>query len=836
MLRPYQQSASNEIDAAWASGARNVMLVSPTGSGKTVLFSHKIKQAAAPAIAIAHRQELVSQISVALGRNGVRHRVIAPANVQASIAQIHMMEFGRRFIDQTGAVAVAGVDTLRARGLDAAYANSVRLWVMDECFPAGTLIDGRPIETVRVGDVVTGFNEQTGEFEPRKVVRLFKNPMPKRMVRIVIGHHVLNCTPAHPIFTRRGWVNAADIGVNDEMLYVRQTCGHFGQSQIQRSQDGPGVLRQDMFNGLSCAGIQHDCGANKQAARIGQDDGAQSNEAPGIAGENGNDVEGTQSSAKDAGRQWARSNSGRGNAISVVRGAGLCQPASDQDGQRKGQRRLSVGVPAGLGQLDTEDCNRGGWGQSWRAEPSAAGLEKGFVSEWLGVDGVEVYQSADSDAARKGSCDGHVYNFEVDTLHTYIANGFVVHNCHHVLDGNKWGDAVNLFPNARGLGVTATPRRADGKGLGRHSDGVFDKLILGPGPRELIDAGYLSDYKLFCPPNDLDLSDVHIGASGEFVQKEVAKAVRRSHITGDVVQHYTRHAAGKLAVVFAVDIEEATRQVEAFRGAGVAAELITSKTPDTLRVAILRRFAGREITVLVNVDLFGEGFDLPAIEVVMMARPTESLSLYLQQFGRALRPMKGKPYAMIFDHVGNVARHKLPDISRLWSLDRRERGATRGTAEDLLPQRICPFCTRAYGGIGRTCPYCGHVSEPLSRSNIAHVDGVLHELDADVLAMMRAQADAIMGHEVANHPDPMIRASLRNRHIERQQAQDALRQAMARYGVPAAEGIPAEVQAAFYYRFGVDVLTAQTLARRDADKLTERIVKFIDVVGFNGVH
>jgi superfamily II DNA or RNA helicase len=148
---------------------------------------------------------------------------------------------------------------------------------------------------------------------------------------------------------------------------------------------------------------------------------------------------------------------------------------------------------------------------------------------------------------------------------------WVMDEAHHVLRENKWGRAIAMFPNARGLGVTATPLRADGKGLGAHADGPFESMIQGPTMRELIRAGHLTDYRPFCPPSDLDLSDVPTSAGGDYSPEPLRKAVHRSHIVGDVVSTYLRLARGKLGVTFAVDIDHATEIAQAYRDAGVPA-------------------------------------------------------------------------------------------------------------------------------------------------------------------------------------------------------------------------------------------------------------------------
>jgi DNA repair protein RadD len=403
---------------------------------------------------------------------------------------------------------------------------------------------------------------------------------------------------------------------------------------------------------------------------------------------------------------------------------------------------------------------------------------------------------------------------------------------HHVLRGNKWGKAIEMFPNARGLGVTATPIRADGKGLGRHADGVFDVMVEGPNMRDLINMGFLTDYRIFAPPSDLDLGAVKISATtGDYNKDGVRKAVRKSHIMGDVVKHYLQIARGKLGITFATDVETATDIATQFNAAGVPAEVVSAKTPDAERIAVLRRFKNRELLQLVNVDLFGEGFDLPAIEVVSMARPTQSYSLYAQQFGRALRILEGKTEALIIDHVGNVIRHGLPDARRSWSLDRREKRSREG-ASDVIPVKACPQCTGVYERIYPDCPFCGFKPVPTVRSGPEFVDGDLSELDAATLAAMRGEIEAVDKDPEQYRAELMAKrmpqvGQLANvkRHVARQEAQAQLREAIAWWaGYQRAVGRPdAESYRRFWFAFDIDVMSAQALGAREAIELTEHI-------------
>lgn len=406
---------------------------------------------------------------------------------------------------------------------------------------------------------------------------------------------------------------------------------------------------------------------------------------------------------------------------------------------------------------------------------------------------------------------------------------WVLDETHHLLAGNQWGKTVRLFPSARGLGVTATPTRADGNGLGRHADGLLDTMVVGPSMRELIDQGYLTDYRIFAPRvSDLDLDDVPISqTTGDYSKPKLVTAVKHSRIVGDVVTHYCRLAAGKRGVTFATDIETATTIAERYNLAGIPAEIVSAKTPDRERLAVIRRFRAGHLLQLVNVDLFGEGFDLPAIEVVSMARPTASYGLYCQQFGRALRPMDGKQHAIIIDHVGNVIRHGLPDAPREWTLDRRERRAA-STGPPTL--KACPTCTGVYERFYVSCPYCGYEPEISPRARPEEVDGDLYELDAATLAQMRGEADRLTepfnrhAMEAAGAPRHVINGAAAQ-HRRRAEAQGVLRDTMAWWAghQQAAGRSDRESWRLFYHRFGVDMITAQTLGRPDAERLTRRV-------------
>lgn len=409
---------------------------------------------------------------------------------------------------------------------------------------------------------------------------------------------------------------------------------------------------------------------------------------------------------------------------------------------------------------------------------------------------------------------------------------------HHVLKLNKWGKAWARFrEEAYGLGVTATPGRADGKGLGSHADGLFDEMVERVPMRTLIEQGYLTDYDVVAPDaTDLGLDDIEVSTTtGDYNADQLRKHFQQNtKIIGDVVNHYLKFARGKLGVTFAVDIESAGKIAAEFRANGIAAEVLSGKTPDQLRQSLLNRFKNGEFQQLVSVDILGEGFDLPAIEVVSFARPTASLPLFIQQAGRVLRLMverehlarwedytieqrlaviasSRKPKALIIDHVGNFMRHKAPDKARVWTLDRRDKRAKK-IATDDIPLRTClnPECLKPYARDLLACPSCGmQPPAPTDRSGPDEVDGDLVLLDPAKLAELRGLAEAI--HQPAPIqswlPAMAQRANLQ-RHHERIELQNELRHVIALWAGKWGHQPDQVNYRRFYLTFGLDVLTA----------------------------
>lgn len=401
---------------------------------------------------------------------------------------------------------------------------------------------------------------------------------------------------------------------------------------------------------------------------------------------------------------------------------------------------------------------------------------------------------------------------------------------HHCLVNNKWGKAVAMFPRARGLGVTATPCRADGFGLGRDFDGVMDSLQVGLDMRCLISINALSDYEIVCPKSDLEPDEKDIGATGDWSSKKLRSAAKKSRIVGDVVSAYCQYAFGRKTICFSTDVETAGEQARRFVDSNIPAVALSGQTPPSVREKYIKDFKSGKIWVLINVDLFDEGFDVPACDVVIMARPTASLGKYRQMFGRALRPMPGK-VALIIDLVSNVLRHKLPDKPVVWSLARREKKQSKDP--DEIPLTVCATCTRPYEKFYTACPHCGAeppLPEPRQRT-IQSVDGDLMLLDRETLEKMRQQTElespGSLAERVGHVAGPHAATARGRSQMDKIAAQASLKDTIAQWAaIERAAGFnDRQIHKKFYFLTGFDVLSAISAERskQEYETLSEKI-------------
>jgi superfamily II DNA or RNA helicase len=273
------------------------------------------------------------------------------------------------------------------------------------------------------------------------------------------------------------------------------------------------------------------------------------------------------------------------------------------------------------------------------------------------------------------------------------------------------------------LGVTATPTRKDGRALGV----LYDALLAPASVASLTDLGFLVRARYWSWETP-DLRDVRV-EQGDYVTAQLADVMNRPKLLADVVATWLRHAGDRRTVVFTVDIPHGVAMAECFRHEGVAAEHLSAKTPLPERAATLARFRSGETQVVCNCFVLAYGFDLPAVSAVVLARPTQSLMLYLQMLGRALRPAPGKADCVVLDHAGAVHRHGFVDEERQWTLaGRTALQPTPGRVKDAREAKECPECHAVWTN-GGMCPECGYVLRPRGRL-VPTLPGELVELGA----------------------------------------------------------------------------------------------------------
>ncbi len=258
----------------------------------------------------------------------------------------------------------------------------------------------------------------------------------------------------------------------------------------------------------------------------------------------------------------------------------------------------------------------------------------------------------------------------------------IVDECHRAISRSYLSIIAN-YPRAIVLGLTATPERLDGKGL----DELFDDMVTVATVPDLIEQGYLVKPLCYVGPT-ADLSGVRT-RRGDYDESQLAEAMDKPQLTGDIVANWLRLAKGKPTAVFAAGVEHAKHITAEFIAAGISAATVTGDTPKAEREAIIADWRAGFIEVCVNVFVFVEGFDFPDLACVVLARPTQSVTMYLQMVGRVMRPSPNKSVSLIIDHAGCCQLHGQPHLHREWTLE----GMAKKRKDDSVGlQQVCQPC------------------------------------------------------------------------------------------------------------------------------------------------
>lgn len=287
----------------------------------------------------------------------------------------------------------------------------------------------------------------------------------------------------------------------------------------------------------------------------------------------------------------------------------------------------------------------------------------------------------------------------------------ITDEAHHAV-AESFSDVLAAYPDAFHVGVTATPYRLDGRGLGA----VFEEIVVAAYPHELVELGYLVKPRIYTAPPP-DLAGIR-KVAGDYAQGQLSE--RMTSLVGDVVKTWEKLGQGRKTVAFAVDINHSKALTDRFLEAGVPAEHFDGGDDRSTRRAVLDRFRSGETTVLSNCSLISEGFDLPEIGTVQMARPTASRALYKQQIGRAMRPAEGKSDCLLLDNAGNFSRFGDP-------LDIEEYSLTNEVKiPHPVPVKPCKMCFAVIPAGARICPFCGY-EPPAQVTQVTETDDELVE-------------------------------------------------------------------------------------------------------------
>lgn len=293
----------------------------------------------------------------------------------------------------------------------------------------------------------------------------------------------------------------------------------------------------------------------------------------------------------------------------------------------------------------------------------------------------------------------------------------LVDEAHHAL-AKSYQRILKQFPKAIVLLFTATPHRTGRMQL----DQIADDIIIGQSIHELTDKGFLAPFRYFQPPNDFDSKLLKRSSTGDYTAESMQQAMS-TKIFGHIVKQYKRIADGMQAVVYTYSIDSAVEIAHKFNSEGILAVEVDGTTSKEKRDLAVQKFREQEIKILVNVNLFTEGVDLPNVDCVIMARPTASLALYLQFSMRCLNPRPGKT-AIIIDHANNFKQFGYPDDDRDWkkaikSGKQKSKSLLKDPGLSIVTCDYCFAVVKASEVKNGKCPICGkpikvHEAKPVS--------------------------------------------------------------------------------------------------------------------------
>ncbi len=753
-LRPYQQAAVDAVYEHLRSKETNPCVVLPTGTGKSLVLAQIAKDAVEKwngrVLILAHVKELLEQ-------NADKIRKLCPE------LKIGIYSAGLRSRDTTEQVIVAGIQSVYNKACEL---DAFDLVVVDECFPAGTLIDtprGQiPIEDLYVGQPVR-HALGVGNIEA-----ISSRPAFEIMKLELSNGKSIECTPNHPFFTESGWCKASALAVGT-CLFCREDVSRlrerFSSEYLVRSEretgqmpNGNGLEAQKILfprvpvNGTpSATGKQgsgksvHELEIESKNSRenvpvlrqgippsllpyatdagIGMEfatvlfnillqESRESDVSAGSCGENIRNFESNRSPTIDSRREResvefttgsAGADSERGNRIPNLNNSATASCGS-----------IAL-LQTGCGNSISPAGNTTGWREPFCKENTQNRQTDSGMAGGIRVVGITHI---------KLKSPRTVYNLQVAGHPSFYADEVLVHNCHLIApegDGmyrTFLADMKVINPHVRVIGLTATPFRLKG-GLICKPENILNEICYEAGLKEMIQQGYLSPLISRAGRAEANLANLHI-RGGEFISDEIAAAMDNDALVTSAcreIAELTRDRKSVLIFTASVDhCNHVAEKIQLFSGNECA--IVTGETPPAERAEIIARFKGEFIPAdlfgtpkpplkfLANVNVLTTGFDAPNTDCVVMLRPTNSPGLLIQCAGRGTRlsPETGKSSCLFLDYGGNILRHGPLDMIKV-----KEPGSGKGGD---APAKKCPQCLALIHAGYTACPECGYVFPP----------------------------------------------------------------------------------------------------------------------------
>lgn len=587
---------------------------------------------------------------------------------------------------------VFGSEGTIARALDIRFAAD-KPWIpdmviIDECFRAGTLIDGRPIENILAGDLVWSFNHAAGKMEKRRVMRTFKSrPAQLCTVTLESGESIV-CTQGHPFYIPgEGYVAAALLkkGANvAQMHHVRErsVSGQAASAAAIQS-DGEMLLLKGLLDKIQVDNLQSDSCRDKQEACLCANEAEEPNAQRGVQEKVLGYAEGNGASSSNQVREWQSSSDTAGCHIRPtdvgggIPGNGIC--GSDQNGQIQ---RLAFALQAGCFNSCDQALHGIGWQKSLHAEAQSAGCEEGPILDFARVDSVEIHQRTDDGEFGGVLAGGYVYNFEVEGNHNYFADGILVHNCHQVPWDEPESQAMKtlmhfyrLKPHLRLVGMTGSPFRGVDSIIGpfwqkfasiEPGDPMYPEGGDGNGiisTEAMLSGGWI------CPPqfgvptvHGYDFGSVDWNLDDE---SELNRLTASEQLLAEILREVIAISASRKGVlIFASTKRHARNIVRMLVRLGVPEEwtgLVIDSTPEKEKTRILKAAQSGEIKFTVNVGVLVTGINVPWWDTLCFLRPIGTLTLLTQAIGRVLRLLIG-PNEMPMVERGSLTAEERKDL------------------------------------------------------------------------------------------------------------------------------------------------------------------------------